>query len=147
MIELHLQRLRHNVNTTIGRLTDGFIKLATCEDGPTASSVNQKPRIKAGRYEIKLRNVISPKTTQYRKIYPWFKFHLELQNVPDRKYIYVHHGNTYKDTLGCILVGEMEYEWSIGESRAGFAIFYHYVIGALMAGSRVFITIEDEDGN
>ncbi len=51
--------------------------------------------------------------------------HIEI--VPDRTEIMLHWGNWHKDTLGCVLVGEVRVstgpEPMIGESRAAFAQF------------------------
>lgn len=50
-------------------------------------------RIPAGRYTCKLR---------YSRKYKW---HFILEDVPNRDYILIHFGNYYRDTRGCIIVG------------------------------------------
>lgn len=35
-----------------------------------------------------------------------YEDHFHILNVPNRSYILIHHGNYYKDTLGCILPGK-----------------------------------------
>lgn len=145
-MNLILTRLKNNGDTTIGKLTDGFITMHTLEDEPRKVKVKGETRIPEGTYEIKERKVESPKTTQYREIYPWFKYHLMLQDVPGFNYIYLHHGNTDKHTDGCILVGETLGNWAIGNSRPAFTRLYHYIMGAINSGHQVFITIIDKDG-
>ncbi len=36
---------------------------------------------------------------------PRFGHHFHILDVPERDHILIHHGNYYRDTLGCILVG------------------------------------------
>lgn len=50
-------------------------------------------RIPSGKYTCKLR---------YSEKYKW---HFILEYVPGRSYILIHFGNTYRDTRGCIIVG------------------------------------------
>lgn len=37
---------------------------------------------------------------------PKYGLHYHIQDVPDRSFILIHHGNYYTDILGCILVGK-----------------------------------------
>lgn len=146
-MNLLLRRLKNNGDTTLGTLKDDhlFINMFTLEDEPRADKVAKETRIPAGTYEILERKVLSPMTNRYRAKYPWFKWHLELQQVPNFKNVYIHIGNTDEDTAGCILVGESTADgWAIGNSRTAFTRLYHYIMGALNAGERVFITIIDE---
>lgn len=50
-------------------------------------------RIPAGKYTCKIR---------YSEKYKW---HFILENVPGRSFILIHFGNYYRDTRGCIIVG------------------------------------------
>jgi len=145
-MNLVLKRKRNNGDTTIGNLRDGFLSMHTLEDEPREVKVKGETRIKAGTYEILERKVISPKTKKYRNRFPWFNWHLELQDVPNFKYVYIHIGNKDEDTDGCILVGEEASGNRIIRSTEAFSRLYHYIMGALNSGERVFISIIDEDG-
>lgn len=145
-MNLILRRLRDNGEATVGHLKDGFINVLTLEDERRTVKVKGETRIPAGTYEIKERKVLSPMTERYRQIYPWFRWHLELQDVPNFTNIYIHHGNTHHHSSGCILVGEKEAKFQLWESRPAFTRLYHYIVGALNAGQRVWISIIDEDG-
>lgn len=43
-----------------------------------------------------------------------------LHDVPGRSFIEIHYGNTFKDTEGCILVGQVQGSANVGRSRAAF---------------------------
>lgn len=155
-MNLILRRKKNNGDTTIGHLTDDslFYSAHTLEDEPRAVKVKGETRIPSGTFEIKERKDAVDKdgnpvgmTKRYREKFPWFKWHLQLQDVPGFNYIYVHPGNTDEHTDGCILVGYQTGDWKIWESTEAFRDFYFYVMGALNAGQRVFISIKDEDGN
>lgn len=137
-MEIQAARIRNNSETTIGGLLINWgWGCAFLEDGPDK-------RIQAGRYEIKLRKELSPLTEKYRKIYDWFEWHLELQEVPGRDFIYIHHGNTHEDTLGCLVVGQESDGWMVTNSRNTFKDFCNQVYPAIYSGEKVFITIIDE---
>ncbi len=105
-------------------------------------------RIEAGCYEIKKRvteNYLSDMTKDYRKIYDWFDWHLELQGVPDSKYVYIHHGNFRKDTKKCLLTGNEAGATYINNSRKTFEKVYKKISEILdLHEERVFINIIDE---
>ncbi len=145
-MKLILKRNKNNGDTTLGIIQDNFIRMYSLEDEPRKVKVKGETRIPAGTYELKYREVLSPLTKKYRNRFPWFKWHLELQDVPGFDYVYVHIGNDDDDTDACILVGEKSGNWKIWNSTDAFTRFYHYVAGAFAAGERVFISILDEDG-
>lgn len=60
---------------------------------PDKNNERRVSRIPAGSYEVKKRESFK---------YGW---HFHIQNVMDRDYILIHHGNYKTDILGCILVG------------------------------------------
>ncbi|MEM7551716.1 MAG: DUF5675 family protein [Bacteroidota bacterium] len=143
-MEIQLKRLRNNGDTTIGRLTVGPIVSHSLEDEPREVKVKGETRIPAGRYEIKERQVLSGLTKKYRARFPWFRWHLELQNVLNFQYVYIHIGNHDGHTDACILTGYQQGNWKIWESTQAFKDQYFFIVGALELGERVFITIEDE---
>lgn len=150
-MELDLFRLNDDGDSTIGFLKkDSSFECYTLEDQHQNSKVKSETRIPSGRYEIKHRKVLSGLTKHYRKKYDWFEWHLELQNVPDFKYVYIHIGNDDDDTDACILVGNSQisntkkHAGFIGNSTAAYRDLYTDVTIALSSGERVFITIHDE---
>jgi hypothetical protein len=146
MIEIKMSRKANNGNTTLGKMGNKFFEIDTLEDEPREVKVKGETRIPKGRYEIKERKVLSDKTKKYRAKFPWFTWHLELQDVKGFDYIYIHIGNKETDSDGCILVGHQSGDWKIWESTEAFKDLYFYIIGALRCKERVFIDITDDDG-
>lgn len=150
-MKLELRRLQQaplNAPTaTIGTLlVDGSFQGFTLEDIKRDTKVMGQTRIPAGTYKILQRKVVSGKTKQYQDKYPWFKWHLELQNVPNFENIYIHIGNSPKDTDGCILTAATA-SWNepfIGSSTDTFKRIYLLVTEALESGEEVTIDVIDD---
>ena len=122
------------------------------EDEFRPSKVKGETRIPAGKYEIVIQQDETPKTKQYQAKYPtWFKKHLMLKDVPGFVGIYIHIGNTDKDTDGCLLLGDNADNnvigpGSVSNSTACFMRFYKDLYPHLEKGvSKAFITIRDEN--
>lgn len=146
-----LQRLNDDGDSTIGYMTtDGKFQCYTLEDEWRVVKVKGDTRIPAGTYEIKKREVLSGLTKKYRAKYGWFDYHLELQDVPNFDYVYVHIGNDDDDTDACILVGNTQTsnrgdsDGFIGNSTDAYRDYYQKTSAALDVGEKVFIEIKDE---
>ena len=141
-------RLNDNCESTIGALTkENGLFCYTLEDEYRKKKVKGDTRILEGVYQIKFREELSPKTKAYRSRHNWFTWHLELQDVPDFKNVYIHYGNDDDDTDGCILVGDVLNNNSIkdgfiGESRNAFQRLYLDMKNHLNKGV-VFLSIHD----
>ena len=146
-MNIELPRKITSAQWTIGEMSmNGVYECFTLEDEKRTVKVHGETRIPAGRYKILFRKVESEKTKKYRARFPWFTWHLELQNVPNFKYVYIHIGNTDKDSDGCILLGKTadHVAGTIGQSVAAFTTFYQKVSALLENGREVWITIVDE---
>lgn len=104
-------------------------------------------RIPEGEYELELREEMTPLTEKYRTRFHWFTYHIQIKNVPNFRFIYIHIGNTDDDTDGCVLLGDVAYndpkdfESTIGKSTQAFERFYKKVAHKLRNGERVTIKI------
>lgn len=105
MKQLNLQLVRHTFNETeiIGTLyhvdSSGILHPFCDTLEPNKSKLRPKGCIPLGSYSVKLAK--SPKYTPITGLlYP------RISDVDGFTGILMHAGNTYKDTLGCILVGE-----------------------------------------
>lgn len=123
---LELFRIWPSEDFTIGYMTfDGKEECFTLEDEGRNIKVPGETRIFAGRYPVKLRYVDSPMTLKYRKNFPWFDFHLQIMDVPNFEYVYIHIGNTDEHTDACVLVGETaDKNGFIGRSKVAYEKLY-----------------------
>lgn len=113
---LKLKRTQHLPTATLGQLTFDDIKtdaIYTLEN--PKRKTDKDSRIPAGTYTCKPYS-----GTKYKDVY-------EVTNVPNRTAILFHWGNTEKDTLGCILlgnkIGKIGSEPAILESKKCFERF------------------------
>ena len=108
-MQLHLNRFRYNIDSTIGvLLLNGVHECFTLEDRvreplPWLSSATAK------EWKIKGETAIPRGTYEIDWTYsPAFsKMMLLLKDVPAYSGIRIHAGNTHTDTAGCILTGEL----------------------------------------
>lgn len=148
-MELKLIRVQEGKDATLGVMYNGMNFVCyTLEDEKREVKIKGETRIPAGEYEIKFREVMSPKTEHYRKRFSWFTWHLELQNVPNFKYVYIHIGNSDDDSDGCILVGDTAdgNQYKIWNSSNAFEILYKVVSGKIASGEKIKIKIYDNHG-
>ena len=143
-MEILLKRDIHSEKSTTGKMyVDGVFECFTLEDldrGLKSSmplddikkiKVYGQTAIPTGRYEV---------TTSYSGLFN--KEMPLLKGIPGYDQVRIHPGNSDKDTLGCILVGEARtIDW-VSNSRAAFARFYPKLKAALEAGQKVFITVQ-----
>lgn len=147
-MELTLQRVNDDGASTIGYLKlDGKFFCYTLEDEARDVKVSGETRIPKGRYEIKKREVLSGMTKRYRSKYDWFDWHLELQDVPGFRYVYLHVGSYENHTDGCILVGDQQQSnagllsGAVFKSSQAYKRLYKRVSSALESGDKVFISV------
>lgn len=117
-MELLLKRTAKKQNYTIGDLyIDGQWFSNTLEDTDRGLTQNMTEEeiskikvygstaIPTGKYKIDM-NTVSPKFKNRPWAKQWNGKLPRLKSVPGYEGVLIHVGNTQKDTLGCILVGE-----------------------------------------
>jgi hypothetical protein len=149
-VELEIKRLGGNNDATVGAWYIGegmskYLHSFCIEDERRHAKVAGETRIPAGRYEIVI-NKTGGMNKKYSK-YPWHIGMLELDEVPNFSYVYIHPGNTDDDTEGCLLPN---YKADIANMRGEnsfecYKDLYLEIITALKADDKVFITIKDEE--
>ena len=147
IIGLTMTRIISDAEATLGVIKTPWGTFATCEDERRDVKVAGETRIPSGTYEIVLRQN-SPMADRYRarfgdnhKGIPW------LQGVPGFKWVYIHVGNTEKDSAGCILVGRHgSYpNMAISQSTDAYKAIQKGIQEALDSGAAVHITVTDSD--
>lgn len=108
---LEVKRLYKKDTYTIGVLmVDGEKFSDTLEDKvrdlKSEKKVYGETAIPAGKYKV-----VMFMSSKFKRVMPY------LENVPQFTGIMIHPGNTIKDTLGCILVGENKKKGQLVNSR------------------------------
>jgi hypothetical protein len=143
-MDITVHRFGSGENQTIGALhINGEFECFTLEDEYREIKVKGETRIPAGIYKLDFRKADSPLTLKYRKKYDFFNYHLEVQNVPNFNYIYIHIGNYESQTDGCLLLGDTATKTTLGSSKIAFTRVYKKISAALEAGELVKIEYID----
>lgn len=145
-----VQRIKSNENETLGKLSiNGKFQCYTLEDEYREVKVKGETRIPQGSYVLKLRTVGGMHMRYGRRFPDHHKGMIWLQDVPNFQYIYVHVGNSSKDSEGCILVGsgylENNGKITITASVKAYVALYEIVVKEILDGKLVTLTIVDED--
>ena len=151
-MKLDLIRIQMGEDATNGLLfIDNVFECYTLEDQYQDVKVMHETCIPEGNYEIKYRTV-GGFDSKYKARYKEKHFGmLELQNVPNFKYILIHAGNTDESTSGCVLVGDTQQDLDvskdgfIGSSRNAYEKMYKKVSYALNNDEKVNINIHKID--
>jgi len=145
-MELELTRYgRHSTHTAGIISIEGYFDCFTIEDPIREVKIPGETAIPPGRYRILYRNE-GGMVQSYKRKYPWHKGMLELQDVPNFTYVYIHVGNFVEDTHGCILVGARAVvpfvRPALGSSRLAYTDLYETIDLAFRAGEEVWITVK-----
>jgi Family of unknown function (DUF5675) len=132
-MKLNLVRKIFSDKSTIGELSvNGAFECFTLEDPVRPVKIKGDTAIPAGTYEVAVTF-----SNRFQKFLPL------LLNVPNFEGIRIHTGNTPKDTLGCILVGQGKGVDSISASRLAFAPLFEK-IQSVVRTEKVTIEISEE---
>jgi len=145
-----LVRFHDTGSATGGILYDNDMNFLcfTVEDQYQEEKVMHETRIPAGVYSVKKRKALSPMTKRYRATRDWFDWHLELQDVPNFEYVYLHNGVDSDSSSACIIVGEGlldKYpEFQVWNSKVCFERVWKEMSDYLENDYDVYIEIKDE---
>jgi hypothetical protein len=151
-----LQRLFFTQNNAQGDYTCGYIagtnanfRSFVIEDVFRAKKLKAETRIPAGTYKLGINKSDTPLTIKHRTSYgSWFKYHIQLLEVPNYQGVYVHAGNDDSHTEGCLLLN-YAFDYTASDkpgSKSVIAVeaFYKLVYPLLEAGTACYIEIRDE---
>lgn len=88
------------------------------------------PCIPIGDYPVNL--VWSPKFKSYKP---------RLEGVPHRSGILIHKGNSVKDTLGCILVGNNSFKGHLTQSGLAYSDLLDCMTKAVLCDDKIYVRI------
>jgi len=152
-MKLDVIRTQFGKDATNGLLfIDNVFECYTLEDEVRDVKVHSETAIPLGTYTIKFRN-IGGFDTKYTARYgsTFHKGMLELQDVPNFKYILIHTGNTDQHTAGCLLLGETQQDLDkgkdgfVGGSGDAYKKMYLKVRDALINQEEVTINYKNID--
>jgi hypothetical protein len=133
-LNLRVDRQAYTEQSTMGSLLlDGVFFCYTLE--PPRREGDVKPRcISPGMFDVKIRY-----SEKHKRAMP------HVENVPDFEGIEIHVGNTAKDTLACLLVGDSLGQDFVGESKQAFDRLFDILQKAQEKGSSIYITYRDAE--
>jgi hypothetical protein len=147
-MKIQVVRTQFGIDATNGMMfIDGKFENYTLEDQYQAVKVMHETCIPEGTYAIKFRKVggfHAKYSARYKNAHYGM---LELQDVPDFKYILIHSGNTDEHTSGCILTGNSQQDLDlgkdgmIGQSRNAYERMYKKVAAVLLQGKPVTLEV------
>jgi hypothetical protein len=129
-MKLELKRLHRTEKSTIGGLyVNGKFECYTLEDVERKEKVFGETAIDKGTYQV-----VVTYSNAFKQNMPL------LLNVPKFQGIRIHSGNTAKNTLGCILVGQTRSVDFIGKSRLAYKSLFSKIKAAAKK-EKIYITI------
>ena len=147
-MEVYVKRSRQGKNSTLSELYIGGERICyVLEDSVREEKIKGSTAIPAGRYKLAFRR-LGGMHSRYQKLFPSFhRGMIQLMDVPNFSYIYIHMGNNFADTSGCLLVGNIKRydkdwdDYEIYESRKAYIPLYKR-LAAMMEKGEVYLVIE-----
>jgi len=123
----------------------------TLEDEKREDKIAGETRIPEGEYKILFRKEGGFHAKYKERFADIHQGMLEVQDVPNFKYVLLHCGNTDEHTAGCLLLGDSQENniikpngW-IGSSSQAYARVYPIIADELINGNEVTIKYKDFD--
>lgn len=149
-MQIRVNRFGYGADSTIGRLyVDDLPLFYTLED-----EVRDGPKV-PGETAIPDGYIydVTPRTTgsmtqRYAERFPDLHQGMAwLRDVPGFSYVYIHIGNTYDDTEGCVLVGysynENDGEFTVSSSTDAYRALYEMIADAWAREERVTLEVHN----
>jgi hypothetical protein len=148
MSNLLVKRIRQGNNSTLSEIyIDNKFICYGLEDAIREVKIKGETAIPAGKYRIAL-NTYGAMNARYKRKFP--ELHLgmvEIKEIPNYSYVYIHIGNNIGDTAGCLLVGEswelIEGDYELRRSRKAYLTIYQKLI-RLVVKESVLIEVSNE---
>ena len=142
---VQVKRISKGENSTLSEIyIDGEFFCYGLEDTVRDVKIKGSTAIPAGSYKLGL-NTYGAMNARYRRLFPdLHKGMIEICAIPDFSYVYIHIGNNFGDTAGCLLVGyTMKFirqtgEYEIYQSKKAYKALYKRLL-CLMAQGEVWL--------
>lgn len=140
-----VKRIRQGKNSTLSEIyVEGEFCCYGLEDAVREYKIKGSTAIPAGTYLLGLNTYGGMNARYARQFADLHRGMLEIKGIPHYSYVYLHIGNTYADTSGCILVGEgymyEEEDYVLTQSKKAYKKLYQR-LSQTMAAVQVEITI------
>ncbi len=128
-MESKIIRVAQGKESTLSQLyINGIFQCYLLEDKIREVKIPSQTAIPKGVFSLKL-NTVGAKNVDYKKAFG--KLHegmIEISGLPNFSFVYIHTGNTIKDTAGCPLCGFgftfTEGEYVVTQSVAAYKMIY-----------------------
>ncbi|ERJ61305.1 DUF5675 family protein [Sphingobacterium paucimobilis] len=106
-MKLTVKRIRQGKNSTLSEVyLDGKFLCYGLEDLVREVKIKGATAIPAGVYPLRL-NTYGAMNARYKRRFPeMHRGMIEICDIPNFTYVYIHIGNNFGDTAGCLLVGD-----------------------------------------
>lgn len=103
---VEVKRFKQGKYSTLSKVfVDGVFFCYGLEDEVRMEKIPGSTAIPAGTYRLGW-NIFGAMNARYKRRYPTLhRGMLEIKDIPNFKYVYIHIGNNIGDTSGCLLVG------------------------------------------
>ena len=128
-MESKIIRVAQGKESTLSQLyINGTFQCYLLEDKIREVKIPSQTAIPKGVYSLKL-NIIGAKNVDYKKAFG--KLHqgmIEISGLPNFSFVYIHTGNTIKETAGCPLCGFgfqfLDGNYQVSQSVAAYKMIY-----------------------
>lgn len=141
---LTVKRVKKGQNSTLSEIyLDDKLLCYGLEDSVRAIKVKGSTAIPAGSYKLGL-NTYGAMNARYKRNYPaMHRGMIEIQHIPDYSYVYIHVGNNFSDTAGCLLVGKsFAYDgrdYELLQSVKAYKKLYQLLVEVIGKGAQIDI--------
>lgn len=144
-MNLKLIRSKQGKESTLSEIyLDGQFVGYGLEDAIRETKIKGSTAIPAGKYRLGL-NIYGAMNASYKRKFP--KLHrgmIEILDIPNFSYVYIHIGNHIGDTSGCVLVGNkmalVNGDYEIYQSKKAYVALYEKLVEMIVSGE-VFIEV------
>ncbi|KKX46931.1 DUF5675 family protein [Sphingobacterium sp. IITKGP-BTPF85] len=144
-MNLTLIRTQQGKESTLSELyLDGEFVGYGLEDAVRENKIKGSTAIPSGKYRLGF-NTYGAMNARYRKRFP--ELHrgmIEILDIPNFSYVYIHIGNNIGDTSGCVLVGNkmalLDGDYEIYQSQRAYVKLYEKLVEMMLKG-HVFIEV------